>query len=38
VYPAATATELLRRIRELFGRPYDPARCIQPATLAAMIV
>jgi NADP-dependent 3-hydroxy acid dehydrogenase YdfG len=38
VYPAGTATERLRRIRTAFGRPYDPARSIQPATLAAMIV
>jgi NADP-dependent 3-hydroxy acid dehydrogenase YdfG len=38
VYPAGTATERLRRTRAAFGRPYDPARSIQPATLAAMIV
>ena len=38
VYPAGTATERLRRTRAAFGRPYDPGRCIQPATLAAMIV
>lgn len=36
VYPAATATERLREIRSEFGRPYDPERCIQPETLAAM--
>jgi NADP-dependent 3-hydroxy acid dehydrogenase YdfG len=38
VYPSATATERLRRIRAAFGRPYDPARYIQPETLAAMVV
>lgn len=38
VYPAGTATERLRRVRAAFGRDYDPARCIQPATLAAMIL
>lgn len=38
VYPSATATERLRGIRAAFGRPYDPERCIQPATLAAMVV
>jgi NADP-dependent 3-hydroxy acid dehydrogenase YdfG len=37
VYPAATATDRLRRIRAAFGRDYDPAQCIQPSTLAAMI-
>ena len=37
VYPAATATERLRSIRAAFGRPYEPARCIQPESLAKMI-
>jgi NADP-dependent 3-hydroxy acid dehydrogenase YdfG len=37
VYPAATATERLRSIRAAFGRSYEPARCIQPASLAQMI-
>jgi NADP-dependent 3-hydroxy acid dehydrogenase YdfG len=37
VYPAATATGLLREVRRSFGRPYDPAACIRPETLAAMI-
>jgi NADP-dependent 3-hydroxy acid dehydrogenase YdfG len=37
VYPAATATDRLRRIRAAFDRDYDPGRCIQPSTLAAMI-
>ncbi|QFY09986.1 SDR family NAD(P)-dependent oxidoreductase [Nonomuraea phyllanthi] len=38
VYPAATATDLLGEVRRAFGRPYDPESCIQPETLAAMIV
>ncbi|MFI7701941.1 SDR family NAD(P)-dependent oxidoreductase [Nonomuraea sp. NPDC049480] len=38
VYPAATATELLRGVRSTFGRPYDPDRCIRPETLAQMVV
>ncbi|WP_188188746.1 SDR family NAD(P)-dependent oxidoreductase [Nonomuraea sp. SYSU D8015] len=38
VYPAATATELLREVRSAFGRPYDPERCIRPETLAEMVV
>lgn len=38
VYPGGTATDLLRRVREQFGRPFDPATCIQPQTLAAMIL
>jgi NADP-dependent 3-hydroxy acid dehydrogenase YdfG len=37
IYPAATATPRLRRTRAAFDRPYDPARCIQPESLAAMI-
>jgi NADP-dependent 3-hydroxy acid dehydrogenase YdfG len=37
VYPSGTATERLRRIRAGFGNPFDPARCIQPASLAGMI-
>jgi NADP-dependent 3-hydroxy acid dehydrogenase YdfG len=38
VYPGATATELLREVRTGFGRPYDPAACVRPETLASMIV
>ncbi|TDD03814.1 SDR family NAD(P)-dependent oxidoreductase [Nonomuraea deserti] len=38
VYPAATATDLLGEVRRAFGRAYDPASCIRPQTLAAMIV
>ena len=37
IYPAATATQRLPRIRAAFDRPYEPARCIQPESLAAMI-
>jgi NADP-dependent 3-hydroxy acid dehydrogenase YdfG len=37
VYPAATATERLRTVRAAFERPYDPARCIHPTSLAEMI-
>jgi NADP-dependent 3-hydroxy acid dehydrogenase YdfG len=37
VYPGATATEQLRQVRAAFGRDYDPQRCIQPDTLAAMV-
>jgi NADP-dependent 3-hydroxy acid dehydrogenase YdfG len=37
IYPAATATPRLRRIRAAYGRPYEPARYIQPESLAAMI-
>ncbi|MEV0623035.1 SDR family NAD(P)-dependent oxidoreductase [Nonomuraea sp. NPDC050404] len=38
VYPGATATDLLGEVRSTFGRPYDPEACIQPHSLAAMIV
>jgi NADP-dependent 3-hydroxy acid dehydrogenase YdfG len=38
VYPAGTATERLRSIRAAFEQPYDAARCIQPGSLAKMIV
>jgi NADP-dependent 3-hydroxy acid dehydrogenase YdfG len=34
IYPSATATEHLRSIRAAFGLTYDPALCVQPATLA----
>jgi len=37
IYPGATATGGLREVRAAFGRDYDPARCIQPDTLAAMV-
>jgi NADP-dependent 3-hydroxy acid dehydrogenase YdfG len=37
IYPGATATEQLRQVRAAFGSDYDPQRCIQPETLAAMV-
>ncbi len=37
IYPGATATEQLRQVRAAFGGSYDPQRCIQPETLAAMV-
>lgn len=37
VYPAGTATELLRRTRAAFGRDYDPQACIRPETVAAAV-
>jgi NADP-dependent 3-hydroxy acid dehydrogenase YdfG len=37
IYPGATATEHLRQVRAAFGRDYDPGRCVQPDTLAAMV-
>jgi NADP-dependent 3-hydroxy acid dehydrogenase YdfG len=38
IYPGGTATALLEEIRARFGRPYDPASCIQPATLATLVL
>ncbi|MFI7534422.1 SDR family NAD(P)-dependent oxidoreductase [Streptosporangium sp. NPDC049376] len=38
VFPGGTATDLLGEVRHAFGRPYDPGLCIQPRSLAAMIV
>jgi NADP-dependent 3-hydroxy acid dehydrogenase YdfG len=37
IYPDATATGQLRQVRASFRRGYDPAQCIQPETLAAMV-
>lgn len=37
IYPGATATDLLGEVRRAFNRPYDPASCIRPESLAAMI-
>ena len=37
IYPGGTATEHLRDVRAAFGSGYDPGRCIQPQTLAAMV-
>jgi NADP-dependent 3-hydroxy acid dehydrogenase YdfG len=38
IYPGGTATERLQKIRAQFGRPYDAADCIQPATLASVVL
>jgi NAD(P)-dependent dehydrogenase (short-subunit alcohol dehydrogenase family) len=38
VYPGGTTSELLAKIRGQFGQPYDPARTIQPATLAGTVM
>jgi len=38
VYPPGTATNLLRTVRGRFGRPYDPAQCLQPEVVARRIV
>jgi NADP-dependent 3-hydroxy acid dehydrogenase YdfG len=38
VYPGGTATDLLRQVREQFGRPYEPETCIRPESLAQMVV
>jgi NADP-dependent 3-hydroxy acid dehydrogenase YdfG len=37
IYPGGVATELLRKVRAGLGRPYDPALCVSPASLAAVI-
>jgi NADP-dependent 3-hydroxy acid dehydrogenase YdfG len=38
IYPGGTATERLQKIRAQFGRSYDAADCIQPATLASVVL
>jgi NADP-dependent 3-hydroxy acid dehydrogenase YdfG len=38
IYPAGVATELLRKVRGQFGRAYDPDACVQPETLASVVV
>lgn len=37
IYPGGIATELLRKVRGALGRPYDPAACVSPASLAEVI-
>ena len=37
IYPGGVATELLRKVRAGLGRPYDPALCVSPASLAAVL-
>ncbi len=38
IYPGGTATEGLRKVRAQFGRQYHAADCIQPATLASVVL
>lgn len=38
IYPGGTATELLRKVREQFGRPFHPADGIRPETLASLVL
>ncbi|MBQ0896212.1 SDR family oxidoreductase [Micromonospora sp. U56] len=38
IYPGGTATDLLAKVRARFGRPYHAADCIQPATLASVVL
>lgn len=38
VYPAGVDTPLLREVRTAFGRPYDPAACLRPETLAWLVM
>lgn len=38
IYPAGVATELLRKVRGQFGRPFDPDACVRPETLASVVV
>jgi NAD(P)-dependent dehydrogenase (short-subunit alcohol dehydrogenase family) len=37
IYPGGIATELLRKVRGALGRPYDPAACVSPDSLAALV-
>jgi NADP-dependent 3-hydroxy acid dehydrogenase YdfG len=38
IYPGGTATDLLRKVRAEFGSPFDATTCIQPATVASVIL
>jgi NADP-dependent 3-hydroxy acid dehydrogenase YdfG len=38
IYPGSVRTELLRKVREQFGRPYDPAQTISPETFASLVL
>lgn len=38
IYPGGTATTLLQKVRAQFGSPFLPADCIQPATLASVVL
>lgn len=37
VYPGGIATELLRKVRGAFGRPFDPATLVSPESLAKAV-
>ncbi len=37
VYPGGVATELLRKVRGQFGRPFEPEDTIGPSTLASIV-
>jgi NADP-dependent 3-hydroxy acid dehydrogenase YdfG len=38
VYPGGTSTDLLAKVRDRFGQPYRAADCIQPTTLASVVL
>jgi NADP-dependent 3-hydroxy acid dehydrogenase YdfG len=38
VYPNGTVSDLLKKIRDQFGEPYDPDQCLQPEDVATAIV
>jgi NAD(P)-dependent dehydrogenase (short-subunit alcohol dehydrogenase family) len=38
IYPGGVRTELLRKVREQLGVPYDPAVTVSPHTLGSLIV
>lgn len=37
IYPGGVATALLKKVRAGLGRPYDPALCVSPGSLAAVV-
>jgi NADP-dependent 3-hydroxy acid dehydrogenase YdfG len=38
IFPGGTATQLLRTVREQFGHPFRAEDCIQPASLASIVL
>jgi NAD(P)-dependent dehydrogenase (short-subunit alcohol dehydrogenase family) len=38
IYPGGVRTELLRKVREQFGQPFDPARTVSPETFGSLVV
>jgi len=38
IYPGAVETELLRKVRTAFGRPYDEGRTLAPAAVASVVL